>query len=76
MSNLFYALWRCLDDHKEWKIDRYRITNIKSGISLWIANGAWFLDTEPIGSVGILERHILWPRVKRMIRNHYVRRLT
>ena len=60
MSRLADALRKAWKNPEEWTLDEYRATH-KSGICLWIANGAWFFDFDSVDAhIGLLERHWLW----------------
>ena len=71
-------IYTALKNAAEWDIDQgnYRIRHNPTGVTLWIANGAWFFDVrvekkspfdEDVRVLGLFERHILWRRVKRLL---------
>lgn len=55
------------NDHNDWVYGEYRITNKKTGVSLWIANGSFFFTSDN-GTLpfGLIERHFLWRHFKNM----------
>ena len=62
------ALWKALDKPKDREFGEFRATHKPSGVFLWVANGAWFLDIcgeddSISGAIGLIARHILWRKV-------------
>ena len=82
LSDVGKALWDSLSDPSNWKFGesgtKYTILHKKSGISLWICNGRFFLDgyeafqlsgtKPPLVRLGLFERHILWCRVSKVVK--------
>jgi hypothetical protein len=58
-----------LSDESAWKAGHYTLDH-KSGLRLWMGNGAWFFDVyEPNGgAIGLLERHFLYRKARALVR--------
>lgn len=67
-----YYLWMALDDTEGWDCDTYTATFRKS-LHMWVANGPCFFDGYASDGTpkftGLLERHLLWWKYKRMTQN-------
>lgn len=69
LSDAGYALWKALDRPEDWVRDGPYTWIYKKRVEMWTANGGWFYSVyEHDGSLGLIERHILWQKHKRMVR--------
>lgn len=68
LSPVGKVIYNSFNNPDEWNTEDsdYTITHRKSGIILWIANGAFFFDgyNEYTGIFGYFERHIMWSKYK------------
>jgi hypothetical protein len=71
LSSGAWYLWLALDNPEDWEITEHR-AEYKKGLTMWISNGASFFDGyDAAGTpkfLGWFERHIVWWKYKRMIR--------
>ena len=69
-------LMEALAKDDDWQIDTYTALHIPSGISFWIANGAFFFDRHNgISLLGLFQRHRLWRHFKKMVERKIEKRL-
>lgn len=72
------ALYKALQHPEDWKCDSYTAEH-KSGVVLWVGNGAFFFNgygSEHTPSfTGLLERHVLWYFYKRMLNSSVAQQL-
>ena len=62
-----YAVWCAFESPENWTKDSYTLKHTPSGVQFWMGNGSFFFDTiNPSGGIGLLERHFLWLKYKRM----------
>lgn len=69
------ALWLALDDTHNWKRDKHFTITYKEKFTFWIANGGSFLEGHYNNRIkfGIIERHILYYKIKKLLRNAELR---
>jgi len=68
-----------LDNAEHWYLSntQYTVRHIPSNLVFWVGNGGWFFDgyqnyyvkDTPILKLGLVERHFLYRKYKKMIKN-------
>ncbi len=78
MSRIGLIIWKDLGNIENWQIGMNTALHKPSGISFWAGSSGWFFDGYSDGKdihiLGLFERHILWWKYKRMIRQDVVAR--
>lgn len=73
LSPAAYLVWHAMGNLDEWGSphEGYKIAHQPTGVVFWVANGRWFFDGHGgwSGSIGLFDRHFLWPRAKRVIKH-------
>lgn len=70
-------LIRQLEDPSKWSVGKHTILHRPSATAWWVYNGAFsfnFYGGAP-PCLGLIERHFLWPHVKRLISESVARKL-
>lgn len=67
-SPIALAVWTALDKPSDWEVfNGARLTHRPSNVTLWVSNGPVFFNIhEGPGSIGLVERFIVWQKYKRM----------
>ena len=64
-------LYKAMLIPSDWEVYKCHVKHIPTGICMWTSNGAMFFDGDDIRDtppfLGLIERFILWPRMKKII---------